>query len=84
MQGLSNCYEHYAAQNKKITIIAGVDANHYISQENQPVPNIEIFPSNKNDFTTNKKRSYLQAQLKKADVAVNEVKDHIITNLNIR
>ena len=44
---------------------------------------MNIFPMSKDEFTTNKKRSYLQAQLNKANVFVNEVKDHILTTLEI-
>ena len=84
MRELNNCYQFYKTRGEELKIIVGADANHYISAENQLLPGLELYPSDKKDFTTHKKRSFIQAQVKKADLAVNEVKDHIITNMSIR
>lgn len=84
MRELNNCYNYYKAKREDLKIIVGADANHYISAADQLLPGLELYPSDKKDFTTHKKRSFIQAQVKKADLAVNEVKDHIITNMSIR
>ena len=77
------CLLYYEKQSVKLQVIIGIDANHYL-KINKEEFNLKIFPTEKTDFTTNKKRSYIQAQLHKADEAVNEVKDHIITTLEFR
>ena len=42
-----------------------------------------MMPSYKEEITTHKQRTFIQAQLHKADEVVKEVKDHIITNIPI-
>ena len=67
----------------------GIDANHFIRPEliennvSTTTLKMHIYPSSEEEFTTKKKRSYLQAQLNKANLLVNEVKDHIITTFEI-
>ena len=41
-------------------------------------------PLDKSVSTTIKKRSFLQAQFHKADKPINEVKDHIITDISLQ
>ena len=61
-------------------MIVGVDANHFI-KDPKIKGSIDIIPIDPSEATTIKKRSYIQAQYHKADQQVNEVKDHIITNM---
>ena len=59
-----------------------MDANHFITRPEMK-GNINIAPEDKKRTTTKKRRTYIQAQLNKADVTVNEVKDHILSTLPI-
>ena len=66
-----------------LRIVAGMDANHFLDQNNLKSEGRDIFymtPSKDDKPTTIKKRSFLQAQYKKAGKAVSEVKDHIVTS----
>jgi hypothetical protein len=60
-------------------IIVGIDANHYLGDR----PPYHIFPSSDKYITTSKQRTYLQLQYNKSNKMVQEVKDAIITNLDI-
>ena len=59
-----------------------MDANHFIS-EPKLKGNFKLVPYYREEVTTHKKRTFIQAQLNKADQTVKEVKDHILTNLEI-
>jgi hypothetical protein len=50
---------------------------------NEGIENYKIYPADKKYLTTNKKRTYMQAQYKKANEQVTECKDHIIANANM-
>ena len=60
-----------------------MDANHFIERHNIR-KDFMMVPYLKEQITTNKKRTYIQAQLHKADIEVKEVKDHILTNIPIK
>ena len=63
-------------------LIVGMDANHWI--ESFKLDKLSwIVPIESDQHTSIKKRSYIQAQLHKADVMINELKDHIISTLPI-
>jgi sugar diacid utilization regulator len=79
--GLNRLFEYYKNV-EHFQVISGMDANHFIESLNLTRP-VTIVPSNPDHSTSIKKRSYIQAQLKKADVAINEVKDHIVTTLKV-
>lgn len=70
-----------------IRIVIGMDANHFLEQENlMNEEGRELFfmaPDNKNKPTTVKKRTYMQAQYSKAGVLVEEVKDHVVSTHKI-
>jgi hypothetical protein len=57
----------------------GIDANHFLNCFK--IPYVQITPHVNTKPTTTKKRTFIQAQYKKAGLPVDEVKDHIITNL---
>lgn len=59
-----------------------MDANHFIA-EPQMKGNFKLVPYSADQSTTNKKRTFIQAQLNKADKPINEVKDHLLTNIEI-
>lgn len=63
-------------------IIVGVDANHRLESAKLNHHNY-IVPNKPEDTSSIKKRSYIQAQMHKADQAVDELKDHIISTLEI-
>ena len=69
-------------QSSELTIIVGIDANHHIRDFDLSFK-VNIAPLNPEESTSIKKRSYIQAQLHKADLLVDELKDHIITSLVI-
>jgi hypothetical protein len=62
-----------------IKLIIGIDANHYMKDFN--IPRVQIIPRDEKYPTTIKKRSFIQVQYSKAGIKINEVKDHIISNL---
>ena len=72
--------DYYDASPYKI--IVGVDANHRIESPKINQQNY-IVPNKPEDSSSIKKRSYIQAQMHKADQAVDELKDHIISTLEI-
>jgi len=65
----------------ELKIIIGMDANNYLTQEKYLDSKGKTFchmvPQTKEKVTTIKKRSFMQAQFKKAGEEVSEVKDHI-------
>lgn len=79
---LSDILTYYNG-NKDFNVIIGVDANHFMEVP-QIKGSINIVPTDKSHSTTIKKRTFIQAQLHKADIVVNEVKDHILTTLPIQ
>lgn len=62
-------------------IIVGIDSNHFLADTQNS--HLEHAPFLEGKSTTVKKRSFLQAQFKKAEIAVSEVKDHIISSQEI-
>ena len=72
--------DYYDASPYKI--IVGVDANHRIESPKINQQNY-IVPNKPEDSSSIKKRSYIQAQMHKADQAVDELKYHIISTLEI-
>lgn len=71
-----------------LKIIIGMDSNHYlVHHENLLNDKGEqmffLTPSTQDKPTTVKKRSFMQAQFKKAGLAVSEVKDHIVASRTI-
>ena len=70
--------DYYEKEDFKVVV--GMDANHFIASPKLNCKNY-IVPRDPSESTTIKKRSYIQAQLHKADQCVNEVKDHIVSNL---
>lgn len=71
-----------AKAHKGLKIIVGMDANHYVKQVLLD-PKTYIVPNSGRVGTSIKKRTYIQAQLHKADQRINEVKDHIVSTLPI-
>lgn len=68
-----------------LKLVVGIDANHFIKSEDIPeVLKLRKAPENEEIPTTQKKRTYLQAQFGKSDKEVSEVKDLILTNREIR
>ena len=65
-----------------LKIIIGIDANHFM--KNHDTRGLEVIPATETEHTSTKKRTFVQAQFSKADIMTSAVKDHIITNLNIR
>lgn len=63
-------------------LVAGMDSNHFL-RNFKLNRHIHKVPNTIHQSTSIKKRSFIQAQLHKADLLVNEVKDHIITTLPI-
>ena len=57
-----------------IKIIVGIDANSFLQNSNYI-----IYPNNKNNFTTAKKRTAMQLQTKKSNLLDIKCKDHLIT-----
>ena len=72
---------------KNLKIVIGMDANNFLAQENLFNEKKEkvfgMAPDRQNKPTTVKKRSFMQAQFKKAGEAVSEVKDHVASTLPI-
>lgn len=66
-----------------LKIVLGMDSNHFLETQNlfnEEGQQIFFIKPDVNDKpTTIKKRTFMQAQLKKAGLAVKEVKDHIAT-----
>lgn len=60
-------------------IILGMDANHFIKQHG----NFSRFPISEKDVTTRKKRTFIQMQYNKSNKLVEEVKDLLVSNLEI-
>jgi hypothetical protein len=64
-----------------------MDANHYLDERNfrdeEGVQKFFMVPDTPEKPTSIKKRSFLQAQYKKAGVSVSEVKDEIVTTHKI-
>ena len=68
-----------------LKLIVGIDANHFIKSEDIPESsNLKRVPEHEDIPTTQKKRTYLQAQYGKANEEVSEVKDLVLTNRTIR
>jgi hypothetical protein len=67
-----------------LKIIIGMDSNHLVHHENLLNDKREqmffLTPRTQDKPTTVKKRSFMQAQFKKAGLAVSEVKDHIVAS----
>jgi hypothetical protein len=87
MKVLNLTIDYYAdesALKQPLKIIVGVDANHFLTKAKNIKAKTYQYPTKEQDFTTHKKRSYIQAQLKKADKDINEVKDHILTTCPIK
>ena len=69
-----------------LKVIVGMDANNFLNKDILFKGESKVFhmaPDHKDTPTTIKKRSFMQAQLKKAGDAVSEVKDHICSTLPI-
>jgi len=70
-----------------LKIVLGMDANHFLETANlfndDGQQMFFIKPDVRDKPTTIKKRTFMQAQYKKAGVAVSEVKDHIATTNQI-
>ena len=62
-------------------IIVGLDANSFISQI---PPFLKQYPSHENQFTTLKKRTFLQPQVNKANEEVKASRDVLLTDLNFK
>lgn len=68
-----------AKEDPNLKIIVGVDANQFIKK----VQSFNVFPYLEEDITTRKRRTDMQLQFEKAGVVVEDVKDHLITNLKM-
>ena len=70
-----------------LRIVVGMDANHFLDKTNfmneKQNPVFFMTPEVPEKPTTIKQRSFMQAQFKKAGIAVSEVKDHIVTTSKI-
>jgi hypothetical protein len=67
-----------------LKMIVGIDANHFIKSEDIPESlKLKRVPENEDIPTTQKKRTYLQAQFGKSEKEVTEVKDLVLTNRRI-
>lgn len=71
--------ESLLSDNKDKSFILGVNSNYFIEQEE-----FSICPNIKEAWTSNKCRSFLQAQFDKAQLVDKSVKDHIISNCEIK
>jgi len=61
-------------------IICGGDANNPVTPFNSQ---FNIFPDSESQYTSLKKRSYLQTQFSKSDKVVKAAKDHVISTLRV-
>lgn len=62
-------------------IIVGADTNSFVT--NKGIQSFESFPNAKQNFTTRKKRTFLQPQFNKADAINEECKDQIFSTLKM-
>lgn len=60
-------------------IVVGMDANHFIKEHGK----FTRFPISEKDVTTRKKRTFIQLQYNKSNKLVEEVKDLLVSNLEI-
>jgi hypothetical protein len=65
-------------QYPNLKIVMGIDANHFLESKN-----LNIYPLTNNQITTRKRRTDMQLQFEKSGIIVQDVKDHILTNLRI-
>lgn len=68
-----------AQEQPNLKIIVGIDANQFIKK----IDSFNIFPLSEEEFTTRKRRTDMQLQFEKAGLIVEDVKDHLITNLKM-
>ncbi len=59
-----------------------MDANHFIG--GSPFNFLNFVPKSKEEFTTIKKRTFLQVQFRKSDELSRMGKDYVLSNLNIK
>lgn len=79
-QGMFEQLSNILDEHPLLKIMIGIDANHFIPDTHIP---FRLVPSNQEKPTTIKKRTYLQAQFKKAGEEVRAVKDHLIAKGHI-
>lgn len=65
-----------------LNIIVGIDANQYLGETQGNMFN--YVPQKIEQVTSTKKRTHLQAQLKKSGVFTSELKDHILSTLPVK
>ena len=62
-------------------IIVGADTNSFVTTEG--LDSFYAFPTTKVDFTTRKKRTFMQPQFNKADAINEECKDQVFSTMKI-
>ncbi len=62
-------------------IVVGADTNSFVNTSN--MESFYAYPTTKMDFTTRKKRTFMQAQFNKADAINEECKDQVFSTLKI-
>lgn len=65
----------------QLNIIVGIDANTYLQSQ---LANFRCYPNSPTEYTTYKKRTWLQPQISKADSLASVCRDHIICNMEFK
>lgn len=59
-----------------LKIVVGIDANQFLQ-----MAHLNAYPLTDHNITTRKRRTDMQLQFEKSGIIVQDVKDHILTNL---
>ena len=76
---MSKTIQRILEKEPNLKVIIGMDANQFLAG----IPSFSVFPLTDCNFTTRKKRTDMQLQFEKAGLVVEDVKDHLMTNLKL-